>query len=88
MEQEQSSQTQGSHTKTEETKQEQKRLFRSTTNKTISGIFGGIGEYYNIDATILRLAWILITVFSGFVPGILAYVIAIFVVPERIQKSS
>ncbi len=60
-----------------------KRLYRSRENKVIAGVFGGIGEYFDIDPVVLRLPWILLVVFAGFVPGIFAYLIAIFVVPAR-----
>lgn len=36
-----------------------KRLYKSNVNKIISGVCGGIAEYFNIDPTIVRLAWIL-----------------------------
>ena len=52
---------------------ETKRLYRSEKNKVIAGIFGGLGEYGNIDPVFLRLIWILIVVFTGFVPGLIAY---------------
>ena len=65
-----------------------KRLYRSRTNRTLAGICGGLGEYWQIDPTILRLLWILLTVFTGFVPGIIAYVLALFIVPERPGEAS
>lgn len=60
-----------------------KRLYRSKDNKVWAGICGGLGEYWDIDPVILRLLWILLTVFTGFIPGIAAYVLAIFVVPVK-----
>lgn len=62
---------------------ENKKLYRSNTNKIVAGICGGLGEYYGIDPTILRLAWILITIFSGVFPGLLGYFFAILVVPKH-----
>lgn len=58
-----------------------KKLYRSKKDRIIAGVFGGLGEYYNIDANILRVIWILITVFTGFVPGIIAYILAAVVIP-------
>ena len=52
---------------------ENKRLYRSSTNYMICGVCGGIGEYFNIDPTLVRLAWVIFS-FMG-VSGILAYVI-------------
>lgn len=60
-----------------------KHLYRSDTNKVLAGICGGLGEYWAIDAVVLRLLWILLTVFTGFVPGIIAYILAIFVIPVK-----
>jgi len=60
-----------------------KRLFRSNKNKVIAGVCGGIGEYLGTDPTIIRLLWVVITIFSGFFIGILAYIIAWIIIPER-----
>lgn len=38
---------------------ENKRLYRSSTNYMICGVCGGIGEYFNIDPTLVRLAWVI-----------------------------
>ena len=62
---------------------EKKKLYRSRDNKVVWGIFGGIGEYFDLDPVFLRLGWILITVFTGFAPGIVAYVIAALIVPKH-----
>jgi phage shock protein C len=60
-----------------------KKLYRSKTDRVFAGICGGLAEYFGIDAVLLRLAWILVVVFTGIFPGVLVYVIAIFVVPEQ-----
>ena len=52
----------------------------------IAGVFGGLGEYGNIDPVFLRLIWILVVVFTGFVPGIVAYLLAIIVIPKKLGK--
>ena len=64
---------------------EHKRLYRSDTNKVFAGICGGLGEYFDIDAVLLRLIWLLVVVFTGVFPGVIAYIIAIFIVPRRPQ---
>ena len=56
----------------------EKKLYRSNTNKMLCGVCGGIGEYFNIDPTIVRLIWS-IFICSG--PGILAYFIAALIMP-------
>jgi phage shock protein PspC (stress-responsive transcriptional regulator) len=60
---------------------QQRRLYRSQTNKVFAGVCSGIGEYFNIDATIVRLVWILITFLGG--AGIIAYILAYFIIPEK-----
>ena len=60
-----------------------KKLYRSSTNKYLGGVFGGLGEHFEIDPTILRLVYVLITIMSGFLPALVAYVIAYLIVPEK-----
>lgn len=54
-------------------------LHRSTTNKVIAGVAGGIGEYFNIDPTIVRIIFIMLTIFGG--SGILIYLVLWLVMP-------
>lgn len=58
-----------------------KKLYKSSTDKKIAGVCGGLAEYFEIDVTILRLIWALVVVFSGFIPGGLVYIIAALVMP-------
>ena len=58
-----------------------KKLYRSKTNKKILGVCGGIAEYFEIDATIVRLILVLAVVFAGV--GLLAYLIAALVMPVK-----
>jgi phage shock protein C len=60
-----------------------KRLYRSKTKRTLSGVCGGLEDYFDIDVTIIRLVWVLISIMSGIFPGIVAYVIAVFIIPEE-----
>jgi phage shock protein PspC (stress-responsive transcriptional regulator) len=57
-----------------------KRLVRSTSNRVIGGVCGGVADYLNMDANLVRILTVLISLFTG-VPVIL-YIIALFVVPE------
>lgn len=59
----------------------EKRLFRSRVNRKLLGVCGGLGEYFNIDPTVVRLLWI----FSFFAVGIglFAYIIAAIIMPEE-----
>jgi phage shock protein C len=45
------------------------------------GIIGGFGEYFQIDATLLRILFILFVIVTGIFPGVIAYLIAIFIIP-------
>lgn len=58
-----------------------KKLYRSKTQMKISGVCGGIAEYFNIDPTLVRLLWVLLTLLNLFV-GIIAYVACVFIIPE------
>ena len=60
-----------------------KKLYRSDTDKIIAGICGGLGEYFNIDSILLRLVWLLVVIFTGIFPGIIVYIIAIFLIPRK-----
>lgn len=60
-----------------------KRLYKSMTNKVLCGVCGGIGEYFNIDPTIIRLIWLLLVCGAG--SGLLIYIIAAIIIPEPPQ---
>ena len=49
-----------------------KRLYKSTVNCMLCGVCGGIAEYFDIDPTLVRLAWVILTCFGG--AGIWAYI--------------
>lgn len=57
-----------------------KRLYRSEKNKMIAGVCGGIGDYINLDPTVVRLLFVL---FGCFGAGVLAYVVAAIVIPSE-----
>jgi phage shock protein C len=58
-----------------------KRLYRSRTHRIIAGVCSGIADYTNIDPTIVRLLWLLVSLFWG--AGIIAYIIAVIIIPEE-----
>ncbi len=58
-----------------------KRLYRSNRNRMIAGVCGGIGEYFGTDPTLIRLGWIILTLMGG--SGLIAYIIAWIVIPEK-----
>jgi phage shock protein PspC (stress-responsive transcriptional regulator) len=58
-----------------------KKLYKSQEDKKLCGVCGGIAEYFDLDSTIIRLAWVLLTVFGG--SGLLLYIIAALVMPSK-----
>lgn len=58
-----------------------KRLYRSTKDKILGGVCGGVAEYFDVDPTIVRLIWILLTLAWG--AGLLLYIIAWIIVPVK-----
>ncbi len=60
---------------------EGKKLYKSNTDKKLAGVCGGIAEYFNIDATLVRLGWVVFSLLGG--SGLLAYIIAAIIMPER-----
>ena len=57
-----------------------KKLYRSATDKKLGGVCAGIAEYLDVDATVIRLAWVIFTLLGG--AGILAYIIALLEMPN------
>ncbi|MDZ7261296.1 MAG: PspC domain-containing protein [candidate division KSB1 bacterium] len=60
-----------------------KKFTRSTTQRMIAGVCGGLANYFNIDVSIIRIAWIVLTIFGGFFLGILAYIVLVIAIPEE-----
>lgn len=56
------------------------KLYRSRTDRMLAGVCGGLGEYFGVDSSLVRLALVMLVVFGG--TGILAYIIAWIVIPE------
>ena len=60
---------------------EQKRLYRSRTDTMIGGVCGGLAQYFGIDVTFVRLAFVAATFLKGL--GVLAYFVAWIIMPEE-----
>ncbi len=58
-----------------------KRLVRPR-NRKIAGVCAGLAEYFDLDVILVRVIWLVVTVFSAFVPGVIGYVVAWVVMPE------
>jgi len=59
----------------------EKKLTRST-NKVLAGVCGGIAEYFEIDPTLVRIAYAALSIFSAGFPGLLLYIIMLILMPQ------
>ena len=60
-----------------------KKLYRSSKQRMIAGICGGLAEYFEMDVTILRLLFVAISLLSVLIPMVIFYIIAWIIVPEK-----
>ncbi|EJW91727.1 protein containing PspC domain protein [gut metagenome] len=52
----------------------------------LTGVCAGIGEYFDVDPTIVRIVWVFLSAFSTVFPGLLAYIIATIIIPLRSES--
>lgn len=64
-----------------------RRLTRSSRHKMIAGVCGGLAEYFGLDPTIVRVAYVIVSILSAAFPGILAYIILMFVMPPPFEQA-
>ena len=57
-----------------------KKLYKSQGDRKLCGVCGGLGEFFGIDAALIRLAWLVFSLLGG--SGVLGYIIAAIVIPE------
>ena len=62
-----------------------KKLYRSNTNKIVFGILGGLGEYFNIDPTILRIVFLLLCFLTAILPLAILYIVCYFIIPKKVD---
>lgn len=60
-----------------------KKIYRSKSQRMLGGVCGGIAHYFNIDPTIVRLVWVLVSLFSASFPGLIIYLICVIVIPDE-----
>jgi len=58
-----------------------KKLYKSNKNKQLDGVCGGIGEFFDVDPTVIRVAWVLFSLLGG--SGLLAYIICAIIIPRN-----
>ena len=59
-----------------------KKLTKNSKDKMVSGVISGFAEFFDIDTTLLRIGYIIFVAFTGFFPGVVAYIAAMMVMPE------
>lgn len=60
-----------------------KKLIRSRADRKIAGVCAGMAHYLDLDVTLVRLVWALVTIVAGVLPGVAVYVLAWIIVPEE-----
>jgi len=60
---------------------ERRKLYRSRDDKMIAGVMGGLGEYLNVDPSFVRIAYVVFTLLTGIVPGLVLYLVMIIIIP-------
>lgn len=60
-----------------------KRLTRASQGTMLFGVCQGIANYFNIDATIIRLIWVVLTIFSFGFGGVILYAACVFIIPDQ-----
>ena len=63
----------------------EKRLFKSNIDKKICGVCGGIAEYFDLDPTLIRVVYVILSMFSAGFPGLLVYIILMILMPNYDQ---
>jgi len=59
-----------------------KKKLQKSSNKMVAGVCAGIAEYLGLDITVVRIAYVLLSIFSAGFPGLIVYVILMFVMPD------
>jgi phage shock protein C len=60
-----------------------KKLYLSSTDKKISGVCGGMADYFDMDPAAMRVIWVVVSIITGVVPGIIAYIVAAAIIPSQ-----
>lgn len=60
-----------------------KVLYKSEDDRKLDGVCAGIGEYFDLDATLVRVGFVFVTLISGIMPGIIAYIVLAVVMPKK-----
>lgn len=64
-----------------------KKLTRNKKDRLIAGVLGGVADYFSVDSTVVRIVWLITLGLTGFIPGIIVYLVALVLVPEKGSKN-
>ncbi len=65
-----------------------KRMHRSQSDRKLLGVLGGVADYTSLDPSLIRIVYVIVTILTGFVPGIFLYLVMGFVVPVEPKGGS
>ena len=60
-----------------------KRMYRSRSDRKLMGVLGGVAGYLGLDPSLVRIVYLIVTILTGFVPGIFLYLVMALVVPKE-----
>ena len=60
-----------------------KRLYKNKKNAVVCGVLGGVAEYFNLDPTIVRVIYVLLSLCSAAFPGIIIYIVLAVIMPDK-----
>jgi len=63
-----------------------KQLYKSTKDKKLEGVCGGLAEYFNMDSTVVRVAFAALVLFTGLFPGVVLYIVLAVIMPKDSAK--
>jgi len=66
----------------------EKRLYRSQARKMLGGVCGGLGDYFEIDVTLIRLVFVAISLVTAIIPMVIFYLIAWIIIPVEEPKKA
>lgn len=60
-----------------------KKVLHKSENKKLEGVCSGVAEYFNQDPTLVRAGYVLLTIFTGIIPGLVAYITLAVIMPSK-----
>ena len=66
-----------------EKEKKMKKLYKDRQTAVISGVLSGIAQYFKLDVTLVRVVYLVLTLFTTFFPGVILYIVMAFVMPDK-----